>query len=108
MPGFNKEKKNATGNEAKVLIPVDFSTKWNNSINVGFELAKRLEKEVVLLHASALPMITDTPQFPDVLDGLDNESAEIEMMELGEEIHNTDYHSMENLKKAIFYIKKEN
>ena len=89
------------GNSTRVLIPVDFSPKGNLALKVGFELARRLSRKVTLLHASVIadPMIE--PQFPDDFNGMDNENAEIEEMELTEEVHEIDEKSMKDLKTKL-------
>lgn len=97
----NTTDKNTTGNKSKVLIPVDFSSKNALSLKVGFELAQRLGIEVDLLHASVIagPMIE--PQFPDDFNGIDNESGELEEIELNQEVHEIDERSMEELRKKL-------
>lgn len=91
----------------KVLIPVDFSPKGYLALKVGFELARRLKKEVTLLHASVVANPTIYPQFPDDFNGIDNENSEIEEMELDEEVHRMDEKSMAELKKRITSLQKE-
>lgn len=97
----------STGESAKVLIPVDFSPKESLALNVGFELARRLNKTVELLHASVIAYPTMMPQFPDDFNGMDNENTEIEEMEIGEEIRVSDEHSMAELKSKILKLQKE-
>lgn len=89
------------GKSTKVLIPVDFSPNRSIAFTVGFELARRLKCLVTLLHASVIadPMIM--PEFPDDFNGMDNENAEIEEMELGEEVHYIDEAAMRSLKKKL-------
>lgn len=89
-----------------MLIPVDFSLKGTLALNVGFELARRLNKEVVLLHASTIPDPTMAPEFPDDFNGMDNEEADIEEMELGMEVHEIDSRSMNRLKNKIIDSQK--
>lgn len=90
-----------TGNSAGVLIPVDFSAREDLALRVGFELARRLGQNVRLIHASVIadPMIT--PQFPDDFNGIDNENAEIEEMELSQEVKELDESQMKELKAKI-------
>lgn len=97
----DKKKINATGSGGKVLIPVDFSPRGALALRVGFELARRLGKEVDLIHASIIanPMIE--PQFPDDFNGLDNENAELEEIELEKEVHTIDESSMDKLRRKI-------
>lgn len=101
MERADKKTKQPTGASARVLIPVDFSPKGSLALKVGFELARRLEKDVTLLHASVVadPMIE--PQFPDDFNGLDNENTEIEEMEMSEQIHRIDSRSMHELETKI-------
>lgn len=102
MAQENKSTQNSTaGNSDRVLIPVDFSVKGELALKVGFELAARLSRKVVLIHASVVANPMVYPQFPDDFNGVDNENAEIEEMELGEEIHIIDEKAMERLKKKI-------
>lgn len=103
---FHKKNKSTGENKDKVLIPVDFSPKGSLAINVGFELARRLRKEIVLLHASVIANPAIIPQFPDDFNGLDNESSEIEEMELEQEVHQIDVHSMDDLKNRIETLQK--
>lgn len=97
----NQNNTSSTGDSAKVLIPVDFSTKGYIALKVGFELAKRLEKSVELIHASSFPVPSIIPQFPDDFNGMNNENDEMEEMEMSMEIHSIDEHSMDRLKKTI-------
>lgn len=90
-----------TGNNTDVLIPVDFSDKCNLAIQVGFELALRLKKEITIIHASVIANPSLFPQFPDDFNGMDNENTEIEEMELGEEMNEIDHQSLNSLKKKI-------
>lgn len=99
--------KKETGKSKNVLIPVDFSSKCNLAINVGFELARRLERNVTLLHASNIAFQPAIPEFPDEFNGIDNENAEIEEIEIGEEIHAADEKSFSELKKSISNKEKE-
>ena len=107
MTNSSQSKQSSTGISAKVLIPVDFSPKGELALNVGFELARRLDKEVELIHASTIPDPTDIPQFPDDFNGLDNENSEIEEMELSMEVRAIDEHGMEILKKKINKLQSE-
>lgn len=84
-----------------MLIPVDFSPKEDLALRVGFELARRLQKEVALLHATIVASPAIAPQFPDDFNGMDNENAEIEEMELDREVHTIAEHSMDSLKKKL-------
>ena len=97
----NIQKGKSAGSSNRILIPVDFSPKGNLAVKVGFELARRLEDEVTLLHASVMPDPLATPQFPDDFYGIDNENSEIEEMELNEEVHDLDTLRMEKLKNEI-------
>lgn len=101
MISKEKTKNTSTGISGKVLIPVDFSHKGSLAIEIGFELAKRLNKDVELLHASVIANPTIFPQFPDDFNGMDNENAEIEEVELEEEVHSIDSRSMLKLKNSI-------
>lgn len=96
-----KSKVTEAGRSAEVLIPVDFSPNRSVSYTVGFALAERLKRDAVLLHASvvATPMVM--PQFPDDFNGMDNENAEIEEMELDREVHFIDEAAMRSLKKKL-------
>lgn len=91
-----------------MLIPVDFSPKGNLALKVGFELARRLDRKVTLLHASVIPDPMIQPQFPDDFNGIDNESAEIEEMELSEEVNEIDAKSMADLKRRISRLQLAN
>lgn len=106
-----KDKNSVTSNQAgksdKVLIPVDFSAKGSIAIQVGFELARRLSKDVTLLHASTLINPTEYPQFPDDFYGIDIENEEIEEMELGEEVKEIDANSFHRLILKIKKLQKE-
>lgn len=97
----------SAGNSKNVLIPVDFSQKKDISILVGFELARRLGLEVTLLHATAIAMPGIYPVFPDDFTGLDNEAAEIEEIELENEMHQSDEAAFGRLKKEIDALQKE-
>ena len=99
----NSSNKSA-GKSPKVLIPVDFSQKGNLALLVGFELGRRLNLEVMLLHASTMANPTLIPQFPDDFYGMDTESEEIEEMELEQEVNSIDEKSMESLKKRILQL----
>lgn len=103
----SQKNNNSTGEGARVLIPVDFSPKVSLAVKVGFELARRLSRKVTLIHASVIadPMIE--PQYPDDFNGMDNESAEIEEMELDREIHENDEKSMRELKSGIKKLQAE-
>lgn len=102
MKGNNqKQSNNLAGKSNKVLIPVDFSAKASISIQVGFELARRLSKEVILLHASTLVNPSVIPQFPDDFYGIDNENTEIEEVQIGEELQQIDNHSFQKLETRI-------
>lgn len=101
MDKLHKKNKESTGSGNKVLIPVDFSQKSRLSLNVGFELARRLDKEVTLIHASIVPNPTDYPEFPDDFYGMDTEDADIEEMELSQDVRAMDTKSMDKLKKHI-------
>ena len=101
MQSKDQHNDSSTGDGAKVLIPVDFSPKGDLAVNVGFELARRLDKTVELIHASTIPDPGVIPQFPDDFNGMDNENAEIEEMEMSMEVHSIDVNSMQNLKKRI-------
>lgn len=96
-----RTKDTTAGNSTRVLIPVDFSHKGSLALNVGFELARRLLREVTLLHASVIPDPMIVPQFPDDFNGIDNENAEIEEMEMSQEVHEIDDQSMDTLKAKI-------
>lgn len=106
MKDTNKNKNIETGKSANVLIPVDFSPNRSLAFKVGFELARRLECEITLLHASVIanPMIM--PQFPDDFTGLDNENSEIEEMEMEEEVHYIDLAAMRSLKKKLIKLQE--
>lgn len=95
-----------TGSGASVLIPVDFSPKGILSVKVGFELARRLNTNVCLIHASVFPDPAIVPQFPEDFNGMDNENVEIEEAEISEEVHEQDLHSMEIIKKKIKELQK--
>lgn len=97
----------STGNSARVLIPVDFSLKNSLALNVGFELARRLDSEVTLIHASVIPVPQMVePQFPDDFNGMDNESEEIEEMQLESEINRIDADAMGKLKRRLTLMQK--
>lgn len=93
--------KKTTGEGQRVLIPVDFSPKGDIALLVGFELARRLGLKATLIHASVVPGPAIVPQFPDDFNGIDNENAEIEEMELDAEVHSIDEKSMAALKNKI-------
>lgn len=93
--------KKETGNSGNVLIPVDFSAKSHLSIKVGFELGRRLNRNVTLLHASAVANPVMVPEFPDEFYGLDNENNEIEEMEMNEEIHDSDEKLFSELRRRL-------
>ncbi|MCH5217001.1 MAG: universal stress protein [Muribaculaceae bacterium] len=97
----SQKKPSTTGKSASVLIPVDFSPKGELAVSVGFELARRLSKPVVLIHASVLAGPEIVPQFPDDFNGLDNESSELEEIELEQEIHEIDEKMMGELKTKL-------
>lgn len=97
----------STGDSDRVLIPVDFSPKGSLALNVGFELARRLGKKVTLIHASVIANPNLFPQFPDDFNGMDNEDAEIEEMELEQEISTIDHDSMAKLKKHLNSLKNQ-
>lgn len=101
MPQSSHQTNTSAGKSTFVLIPVDFSPKGELALRVGFELAKRLELEVRLLHASTMANPTLLPQFPDDFYGMDNENEEIEEVELENEVRSIDEHAMAKLKKAI-------
>lgn len=103
----NNLKNTATGQTSKVLIPVDFSSNDPLSVKVGFELAKRLEQEAVLLHASVIASPMIEPQFPDDFNGIDNESAELEEIELDNEIHEIDSKNFTALSRDINILQKK-
>lgn len=102
----DSQNKNTTGKSARVLIPVDFSRNGDLPVRVGFELARRLEQSVTLIHASVVaePMIV--PQFPDDFNGMDNENSEIEEVEMSEEVHEIDEKSMHSLEEKIRKLQK--
>ena len=95
------ETNKSAGKSAKVLIPVDFSSKNSLAVKVGFELARRLDREVELIHASVIADPGIVPQFPDDFNGLDNEASEIEEIELQKEVDAMDEKLMAKLKKQI-------
>lgn len=99
---------NSTGDKSKVLIPVDFSAKETLALKVGFELACRLNKEVMLIHASALAEPMMAPQFPDDFYGMDTENSEVEEVILEEEIQNMDDSAMNKLKNRIETLQRNN
>lgn len=98
---------NSTGEDTRVLIPVDFSPRGTLALRVGFELAGRLGKKVVLLHASIVPSPAIMPQFPDDFNGIDNEESEIEEMEISSEVHDIDKKLMADLKKQIEKLQRQ-
>lgn len=100
-------KNTPTGDSARVLIPVDFSPKDTLSLKVGFELARRLDKKVTLLHASSFDIPVMTPEFPDDFNGMDNETEEMEEMLIDSEIHENDVDSMSDLKRSINRLQSE-
>lgn len=89
-----------------MLIPVDFSPKGFLAVSVGMELASRLSCEAVLIHASIVPVPVDVPQFPDDFNGIDNESMEMEEVEMDQEMHAIDTHSMDDLKNRILSLQR--
>lgn len=101
MRNNNQRNLSSTGSGTKVLIPVDFSPKGHLALKVGFELGRRLGREIELIHASTIPDPTDLPQFPDDFNGMDNENLEIEEVEMSMEVRSIDQHSMDALKKRI-------
>lgn len=84
-----------------MLIPVDFSSKQDIALKVGFELARRLDLSATLLHASVIPMPSLFPQFPDDYNGIDNTDNEIEEMEVASVINHEDEDKMKHLKDDI-------
>ena len=97
----NLKKNTTTGDSAKVLIPVDFSPKGDLALKVGFELARRLNNTVELIHASAIAEPTAFVPYSDDFGVMDYENTDIEEMELSTEIHEIDVHGMDRLKKEI-------
>lgn len=96
------EKDMSTGNGARVLIPVDFSQRGSLALRVGFELARRLEREVTLLHAEVVPVATAAfPQFPEDINGVDTEDGAMEEMEVSLEVHRVDEDAMGRLRSHI-------
>lgn len=98
---------NSAGNSAGVLIPVDFSPAAMLSVEVGFELARRLSEGVTLIHASVVPEPAALPQFPDDFNGMDNTENEIEQMELDREVRVIDDRSMDGLRKKIAALQQQ-
>lgn len=92
---------NPAGVSSKVLIPVDFSDGCELSLRLGFEIARRLDLHVTLLHASMIPNTGLLPQFPDDFTGMDNEENQLEEAELGSIIHEADQKRMNGLLKKI-------
>lgn len=101
MQSPNKSEIKSAGKSPKVLIPVDFSQKGSLATRVGFEMGRRLGLDVLLLHASTIANPTIIPQFPDDFYGMDNESEEIEEVELEEEVRSIDARNMDSLEKSI-------
>lgn len=95
------QQKEKTGNGTQVLIPVDFSPKGRIALKVGFELARRLDLQVTLLHATITATPFLEPQYPEDYSGIETEDATIEGMEIEEEMHTIDEHSMDKLKRSI-------
>lgn len=104
MEGKEHHKIDTTGKGKRVLIPVDFSSKISLATEVGFELARRLSLKVTLLHASVIAGPVMEPQFPDDFNGMDNENAEINEMELEEEVHKIDEKAMKDLKDRLITL----
>lgn len=104
---IRKNTNTTTGNSGNVLIPVDFSPKSNLSIKVGFELARRLNREVTLLHASVVANPALGPEFPDDFVGMELENNEIEEMEMEQVIHSSDEKLFSDLKRAIESMQKK-
>lgn len=102
-----QNKRKHTGNGSNVLIPVDFSAKGFLAVSVGFELARRLQCDAVLLHASVVPSPPPVPQFPDDFNGIDNEEAEMQEVEMERDIHAVDVRSMDELKSKISSLQKK-
>ena len=89
-----------------MLIPVDFSSKGLLAVSVGFELARRLGCGVDLIHASVVPVPDMAPQFPDDFNGLDNEEAEFNEIEMEQEVHSIDVSSMDKLRKKLLAMQQ--
>lgn len=84
-----------------VLIPVDFSTRDNLAVRVGFGLASRLNLKAVLIHASVIPDSSSFPQFPDSFYGMDTMDSQIKGMEMAQEEIEIDEGNIRVLKKRI-------
>ena len=92
---------------SELLIPVDFSEMTQLAVSFGFEIARRLDLDPVLLYASPVPLPAIYDTYPEDIGGLDNEVVQIEEMEVGLEMYKAGESGMERLKKQILAWQKE-
>lgn len=90
-----------TGMGHNLLIPVDFSEMCEIAIKFGFEIARRLDLDPILLYASPIPLPAMYDAYPEDMGGLDNETVQIEEMEIGLEMYHSGERRMDALKRKL-------
>ena len=101
MQGLSSPSNTTTGVGNNVLIPVDFSEMSNIAVKFGFEIAQRLDLTPTILYASPIPLPIMYNAYPEDMGGLDNESVQVEEMEVGVEIYHNAEHRMKLFKKQL-------